>query len=148
MTWYDGGLRPPRPRELAQGQKMGSFTNGILFIGDEGTIMVSGAGGDPILIPEEKMRAYKKPPQTLPRSPGHYREWIDACKGGKPAGSNFDHAGPLAEAVLLGNIALRRVLRDKQATEKLLWDGPNLRFKNMPDANQFIHKEYREGWTL
>ncbi|MBW8041474.1 MAG: Gfo/Idh/MocA family oxidoreductase [Planctomycetes bacterium] len=141
LTWYDGGMRPPRPDELENDRQMG--TNGALFIGDKGKML----GGR--LIPEARMKEYKKPPKTLPRSPGHHQEWIDACKGGKPAGSNFpDHAGPLAEAVLLGNVALRPELKEKMNRAKLLWDGPNLKITNVPEANKFLHYEYREGWTL
>lgn len=141
LTWYDGGMRPPRPDELENDRQMG--TNGALFIGDKGKML----GGR--LIPDARMKEYKKPPKTLPRSPGHHQEWIDACKGGKPAGSNFvDHAGPLAEAVLLGNVALRPELKEKMNRAKLLWDGPNLKITNVPEANKFLHYEYREGWTL
>ena len=146
LTWYDGGLRPPRPAELEEGHRLGGYTNGILLVGDQGKIMTRGAGGSPVLIPTSRMKDYKRPPKTLPRSPGHYKEWIDACKGGKPAGSNFDHAGPLAETVLLGNIALRRPLRKKLADRRLLWDSENLRFTNLPEANEYIRREYREGW--
>jgi len=141
LTWYDGGMRPRRPDELEDGRQLG--TNGILFVGDKGKML------EARLLPESRMREYKKPPEMIPRSPGHHQEWIDACKGGKPAGSNFpDHAGRLAEAVLLGNVALRPELREKMNRTKLLWDGPNLKITNVPEANQFLHREYRDGWTL
>jgi len=140
LTWYDGGLRPPRPDELDQGQQMG--TNGILFIGDKGKML------EYRLIPESRRKEYGRPPQMLPRSPGHFVEWIEACKGGKPAGSNFDHAGTLAEVVLLGNVALRPELREKLTRTKLLWDGPNMKITNVPEANEFLHRQYRNGWTL
>jgi predicted dehydrogenase len=141
LTWYDGGMRPPRPDELENDRRMG--TNGALFIGDKGKML----GGR--LIPEARMQEYKKPPEVLPRSPGHHKEWIEACKGGEPAGSNFpDHAGPLAEAVLLGNVALRPEMKEKMNRTKLLWDGPNLKITNVPEANKFLHREYRQGWSL
>ncbi len=140
LTWYDGGLRPPRPEELEDGQHLG--TNGILFVGDKGKML------EYTLIPESKRKEFGNPPKVIPRSPGHYQEWIEACKGGKPAGSNFDHAGPLAEAVLLGNIALRPELKEKLTRTSLLWDGPNLKITNVPEANKFLRREYREGWTL
>ena len=141
LTWYDGGMRPPRPDELEDDRQMG--TNGALFIGDKGK-MLSGR-----LIPESKMSEYKKPDQTIPRSPGHHIEWIEACKGGKPAGSNFpDHAGLLAQAVLLGNVALRPELKERMNRTKLMWDGENMKITNIPDANQFLQREYRKGWTL
>jgi predicted dehydrogenase len=140
MTWYDGGLRPQRPADLDEEQVMGD--NGRLLIGDRGKIL-----GNRIL-PESRRREYPEPPKTLPRSVGHYQEWIDACKGGKPAGSNFDWAGPLTEVVLLGNIALRRGLREELTRKKLLWDGPNLRITNLEDANKYLQCEYRSGWSL
>ena len=141
LTWYDGGLRPRRPDELADGQQFG--TNGILFIGDKGKML------EYTLMPESKRKEYGKPPQMLPRSPGHFIEWIEACKGGKPAGSNFvDHAGLLAEVVLLGNVALRPELKETLTRTKLYWDGPNLKFTNMPEANEYLRRDYRQGWSL
>jgi hypothetical protein len=116
--------------------------NGRLIIGDKGKILGTK------LIPESKHKAYPEPAKTIPRSPGHYVEWIEACKGGKPPGSNFDWAGPLAETVLLGNVALRSELRKELTTMKLLWDGPNLRFTNLEDANKFVKREYRNGWQV
>jgi predicted dehydrogenase len=148
LMWYDGGLRPPRPVELEDGRSLGSFTNGQLFIGDKGKIMTGGSGDMPVIIPVSRMKDFQPPPKTLPRSPGHYQEWIAACKGGPPAGSNFDHAGPLAETVLLGNIALRRAMREKQSAKRLLWDPAAMQFPNAPEANQYVHREYRAGWTL
>jgi len=140
VTWYDGGMRPPRPEELEDGRQVGD--NGKLFIGDKGKML------DERIIPETKMKEYGKPKQLLDRSPGHHIEWIEACKGGKPAGSNFDHAGPLAEAVLLGNVALRPELKEIGNRKKLLWDPEKFEITNMPEANQFLRREYREGWTL
>ncbi|MBN2272110.1 MAG: Gfo/Idh/MocA family oxidoreductase [Sedimentisphaerales bacterium] len=140
VVWYDGGMRPPRPEELEDGRQVGD--NGKLFIGDKGKML-----GER-LIPESRMQEYGKPKQLLERSPGHHIEWINACKGGKPAGSNFDHAGPLAEAVLLGNVALRPELREKMNRTKLLWDPEKFEITNVPEANQFLRREYRAGWTL
>ena len=140
LTWYDGGLRPPRPPELEAGQQMG--TNGILFVGDKGKML------EHVLIPESLRKEYGKPPKMLERSPGHHQEWIDACKGGKPAGSNFNHAGPLAEAVLLGNVALRPAMKEKLTRVRLLWDSANMKITNIPEANQYLHRQYRQGWSL
>lgn len=141
LTWYDGGLRPPRPDEMDEGEQMG--TNGILFVGDKGKMF------EHRLIPESRRKQYGKPPQVLARSPGHFVEWIEACKGGKPAGSNFvDHAGLLAEVVLLGNVALRPELREALTRTKLLWDGRNMKIANVSEANEYLRREYRNGWTL
>ncbi len=116
--------------------------NGRLLVGDKGFLL-----GNRI-FPESRRQEFQQPPKTIPRSTDHYLEWIEACKGGKPAGSNFDWAGPLAEAVLLGNVALRVDLRKELTTAKLLWDGPNLRITNLEEANQFLRREYRQGWSL
>lgn len=100
------------------------------------------------LIPESRAIAYGKPPEKLARSIGHYKEWIAACKGGVPGGSNFDWAGPLTEVVLLGNVALRYELRDELINKKLQWDGAAMRFTNSDTANKFLRTDYRTGWTL
>ena len=135
IIWYDGGMMPPRPDELAPGRRMGGG-DGNLYVGDKGKMLGYR------LIPESRMRTYKRPPKTLPRSGGHYREWLDACKGGKPAGSDFaNHAAHLAEVVLLGNIAIR-------TRQKLVWDGENMRFTNCPEANKYVNPPYRKGWKL
>lgn len=141
LTWYDGGLRPPRPDEMDDGERFG--TGGILFVGDKGKMLGHR------LIPESRRREYRKPSQMIPRSPGHFVEWIEACKGGKPAGSDFArHAGLLAQVVLLGNVALRPEMKEKLTRTKLLWDGEKMEFTNVHEANQFLRREYREGWTL
>ncbi len=140
MHWYDGGIRPPRPAELEPQAQWP--VGGVLYVGDRGKIMHEPQGGTPMLIPLSRMRDFQKPDKTLPRVKGsHQQNWIDACKGGEPACSNFDYAGPMTEVVLLGNLALR--------TEGLLmWDGPNMRVTNNEAANQYVQREYRQGWTL
>ena len=141
LHWYDGGLLPPRPEELEEGREL-PREDGVIFIGDKGKILVEGWGGhSPRLIPESKMKAYERPPKTLPRSIGHHKEWIQACKGGEPGRSNFDFAGPLTEAVLLGTVSIR-------TGKRLHWDAPNMRVTNVPEANELLHYEYREGWAL
>lgn len=132
LNWYDGGLRPARPAELSPNSGMGD----VIFIGDNAKLMGYR------IIPEAKQRAYGKPPKRLPRSPGHYNEFVNACRGGEPAGSNFvDHSGLLSEVVMLGNVAVR-------SQNKLLWDGPNFKFTNDEAANKLLHREYRSGWSL
>jgi hypothetical protein len=133
LHWYDGGLKPPRPKDLEPGRGMGS----VIYVGEKGTMMGQR------LIPESRMKAYgERPPELLPRSVGHHREWVDACRGGEPAGSNFvDHGGLLTEVCLLGNVALH-------AGKKLTWDGPNMKVTNDPSANQYLRRTYRSGWSL
>jgi predicted dehydrogenase len=148
LVWYDGGLRPPRPPELEPRKEMGA--GGHLFIGDKGKILTQRGERrrSYTLIPESRAKEYGRPPKKIERSIGHYAEWVAACKGGKPAGSNFDWAGPLTEVVLLGNVALRPELREELTFKKLSWDGDAMRFTNSEAANKHLRTEYREGWTL
>jgi predicted dehydrogenase len=135
VAWWDGGLKPPRPEELEPGRKFGEG-DWLYIVGDKGKVY------DHRLIPESRAKEVGKPPQVLPRSPGHYQEWVNACKGGPAAGSNFvDHAAHLAEVVLLGNVAIR-------TKEKLLWDGLAMRVTNHEPANALLQPPYRQGWTL
>ena len=140
LTWYDGGLRPPRPPELEDSREMGRENEGLLFVGDKGSILCGFNGSDPRLIPESRMQEFQQPPKTLSRSPGNYREWIEACKGGKPGGANFEFEGPVTETVLLGNVALR-------TGKKLYWDGPNMKVVNPVEAQQYVTSEYRPGFS-
>ncbi len=117
-------------------------TNGALYIGDKG--VMSGH----VVMPKARREEFGRPEKVIPRSPGHYTEWINACKGGEPAGSNFDHAGPMTETVLLGNVALRRDIREKLFRTGLQWDAEKMEFPNVPEANQYVRREYRKGWTL
>lgn len=134
LTWYDGGLMPFRPDELEEDRKMGGG-DGMLYVGTKGKML------NHRLIPEARMKEYEQPEKTLPRSPGHYQEWLNACKDGEPAGANFDFAGPLTEVVQLGNIAIK-------TGKKLKWDSVNMTVTNCPEANQYINPPYREGWSL
>jgi predicted dehydrogenase len=146
MTWWDGGMMPPRPEELEEGRRMGDEDGGVLFIGDKGILMCGCYGRSPRLIPESRMRAYQQPAKVLDRIPkgdeGHEQDWIRACKGGKPACSNFDYSGPLSETVLMGNLAVRFPDR------RLLWDGERMEVTNDKDANAYVRRQYRQGWTL
>ena len=115
--------------------------DGSLFIGDKGLITTGTYGEDTRLIPVEKMENYQFPQPFLTRSPGHYRDWIMACKGGDPACSNFDVAVPFVEWMLLGTIALR-------FPGKLEWDADNMRFTNNTAANQYLTPTFRNGWSF
>jgi hypothetical protein len=141
LTWYDGGLMPARPDELEEGLHFGNPDDN-LYIGEKGKILGHR------LLPESRSKEYGKPPRVLPRSPGHHKEWINACKGGEPAGSNFDLSGPLTEVVLLGNVAVRMGQQLYEKGMKLYYDGPNMKVTNLPEANKYIRSEYREGWSL
>ena len=140
VTWYDGGLKPPQPEELQDRRKLPN--EGLLFVGDRGKILCGFTGDNPVLIPESKMKAFQPPPKTLPRSIGHDREWIEACKGGQDVpGANFEFSGPVTETILLGNVALR-------TGQQLAWDSANLKAANSAAAEKIIRPEYRQGWTL
>lgn len=134
LTWYDGGQKPPA--ELAPDVKLG--TNGSIYVGDLATLYVPHYWGEGKIV---KGEAKPRPKPTIPDSPGHYQEWINACKGGPAALSNFDKAGPLTEMVLLGNIALR-------TGKRCTWDPKSLSVPGVPEAEQLIRNEYRKGWVL
>jgi predicted dehydrogenase len=140
LYWYDGGLRPPKPRELeVDGKDMPE--EGLMFVGDKGKILAGFSGSNPRIIPESKMQAYKKPPETLPRPIDELGQWIRACKGGEPSGASFENIYPFAQTVCLGAIALR-------VDKKLKWDAENVRFTNSSEANNMIRRKYRKGWEL
>ena len=141
MTWYSG-LMPPRPDELEPGRDLSEdYGNGILFIGDKGKLMCPGWAGMPQLIPDSRMRAYERPPKTLPRVGDIYKDWINAIKTGTKASSDFEYSGPLTEVILLGVVAMR-------TEEKLYWDGPNMVATNHTEAQQYVQPEYYNGWVL
>ena len=139
MTWYDGKKQPPRPEELEPDRKW-DF-NGTLFVGDKGKLLFDGS---PRIIPEAKMKEFTRPEATLPRTPGndHHTDFFIACRGGRPAISNFDFASLVAESALVGNLSLRL------GNKRLEWDGPAMKAKNAPEAQPYVRREYRKGWTL
>lgn len=140
LFWYDGGLMPPRPDCLELDRDL-PRRGGSLIVGDQGAILSGVWGASPRIIPEQKMQQYEQPPQTIPRSQGHYRDWINACKGGPPASSNFEYGAPLTEIALLGVVALR-------TGATLHWDGPNMKAINAPQAEPFIHGHFRKEWEI
>jgi predicted dehydrogenase len=140
MTWYDGGLLPPTPSEMPAGKRLDG--NGVLYVGSKGKMYHGSHGGMPELLPEALHEQAKAVPKTMERSPGHYEEWLLACKGGPQPVSNFGYSGPLTEIILLGVLALRA------PRTRLEWDSANLRVKNAPELNQYVHTEYRKDWTL
>jgi len=146
VHWYDGGLLPERPEEL-ENDRVLDPEDGILFVGDKGKILVEGWGGQPPrFIPAARHSEFTPPAKNLPRSMGHYQEFIHACKTNAPTESHFGFSGPLTEAVLLGSVAIR--LGRELIGQKLLWDSAQLRVTNVPEANALLHYNYREGWTL
>lgn len=145
LTWYDGRLKPAIPANMDKNFRLEG--NGAMFIGEDGVIIHGshGAGGLR-LLPRAKAREYTQPEPSLPRvesgEGAHERDWIRACKDGKPASSSFEYGGPLSEMVLLGVLAMRvpdRLLR---------WDGAALAVTNNDEANALVNPPYREGWTL
>jgi predicted dehydrogenase len=141
MTWYDGGLLPPRPAELKDGQIMGDQNGGVLFVGSKGNLMTGCYGRNPVLLPEELDKNYKQPPATIRRindamGGGHEMDWVRACKESPESrvqtSSNFDYAGPLNEVVVMGNLAIR--LQDLK--RKLMWDGKEMKINNIADDDK------------
>ncbi|HEY1791412.1 MAG TPA: Gfo/Idh/MocA family oxidoreductase [Opitutaceae bacterium] len=142
LTWYDGGLQPPPPPQLPEGQLLPE--NGTLLVGSKATVFADTYYDKVTIIPEEKMAemASSLPPKTIPRvEGGHFKEWVRACKGGPKAGSNFDYSSRLTEVALLSNVAIR-------ARRPIDWDGEAMAVTNHPDANQFLKVAYRPGFGV
>lgn len=132
---------PALPTDRPTGGRAPADANGSLFIGEKGFITTGTYGENTRLVPVERMRDYKWPAELLTRSPGHYRDWIRAAKGGDPACSNFSIAGPFTEWILVGTLALR-------FPGKLEWDSAKMRVTNVPEANQLIKPKFRKGWSF
>jgi predicted dehydrogenase len=141
LTWYEG-QEPPRPPQLEEGR--GFYEQGgVVFKGDKGAIMCGVYGNSPQIIPRAAMQAYQRPEKTLPRIKGsHEQNWIDAIKAGGRASADFDYSGPLTELALLGNLAKRFPERE------LLWDNEAMKVTNHDEANEWVRRPYRDGWSL
>jgi len=135
LHWYHAKNGPPILKEKG----LPSKGNVCLFLGSKGMLLT---GYDKYkLYPEADFAGFQPPPKTIPKSPGFYKEWIDACKGGKPATCNFEYGGPLTETVLLGNLAYR-------LGEGFEWDAENLKAKGKPKADELIRPPFRDGWKV
>ena len=153
LHWMDGGIQPERPEELGPNEKFGDDGNGTLFIGTKGKMMASTYSANPLLLPTSRTKEVNVK-QTITRVPGqsegHYGQWIDACIAGygkNQLSSSFDVAGPLTEALLMANLAVRG--HDlKGGHIKYEWDNQNMRVTNFDAANQYVKRTYREGWSI
>lgn len=166
VSWYDGGLMPERPDELEPTEEFGNWDGGVLFIGTKGKLLADCYGANPRLLPLSKNESAKAVKQTIARVPGgeggHYLQWVNACLEGYGKGvtsSPFEYAGPFTESILMGNLAIRSALyTDPKVSgwgkskftgrKKLLWDAQNMKITNFDEANQFVKRQYTEGWSL
>jgi len=141
LTWYDGGLRPPLPKELEEdGEDLPP--EGMLIVGDEGKILADFMGTNFKLIPKRKQKRSKRPVEKFPELPSELDQWISACRGGKSSNASFKQAYPFSETILLGTIALR-------VRKKLVWSSDQKRFTNSQEANALLKRPaYRPGWVL
>ena len=135
LTWYQG---EDKPEPWSKGA-IPKWDSAVLFVGDRGMLLSD--YGKHVLLPEDTFRDYKRPAPTIPPSIGHHAEWMVACKTGSPTTCNFEYAGWLTEANHLGNVAYR-------AGVPLDWDADKLRDTNGPQADPFLRREYRKGWSL
>lgn len=155
LYWYDGGQLPERPAGLSDEDILGDIErdrqtgkprptgrNGSFFKGTKGIITQGTYGENPRLLPNSMMEGIEQPEQFLTRSPGHYNDWIRACKGGVAACSNFDYSGPFTEWIVMACIAYRF------PHQKLVWDAEKLEFINHKEASQYVTREYRKGWEV
>jgi hypothetical protein len=141
MQWHDGSKMPPKPKDLDEDFDLSD--NGILLIGDKGTMVCGGWSGPPSLFPASRRDGFQPPPKTIPRSIGHRAEWIQACKDKNPeaAKAGFAYSGPYTEALLVGNLAVR-------LQKPIEWDSAAMRATNAPEADPLIRKQYRTGFGI
>jgi hypothetical protein len=139
VTWYDGGLKPNKPEEL--GEEELKQEGGALYIGTKGKLIHDTYGAKPRLLPKSLHDSYGKPKQKLPRieNEAHEMNWVNAAKGKTQSSSPFEYAAHLTEIMLLGVVALR-------AGKKIAYDGANMRVTNVPQANDYLKRDYRQGW--
>lgn len=135
LTWYQGTRKP----KIWQEKGIPQWGSGVLFIGDSGMLLSDYRKH--MLLPEDKFADFQRPEPFIPKSLGHHAEWAHACKTGAPTTSNFEYAGLLTEANHLGNVAYR-------TGKKIIWDSENLQVTNAPEAERFIRRDYRKGWSL
>jgi hypothetical protein len=136
LTWYDGGKKPAA--ELSEGVALED--NGKLFVGSEGKLLLESKRGL-TLLPKAKFAGYKPPEPTLPRRIEIHKDWIRAIKKNDQTGCPFSYSGPMTEGYLLGNIALR-------VGRAIEWDAATMRISNCPEAQQYVRRDYRQGWSL
>lgn len=162
VSWYDGGLLPPRPEELGPEEPFGNWDGGVLLIGTKGKMLIDCYGANPRLLPTRLMKETTLPAPYLPRvTEGHYLQWVNACKAGYENGktsSPFSYAGPFTESILMGNLAIRSWLMknpnlkgwdDKYlGRKKLIWDAKAMKVTNFDEANEFVRGTSRPGWEL
>jgi len=135
LVWYQGQIKPPAWME----KRIPQWPDGYLFVGDKGMILAN--YGKHLLLPEQQYAGFTPPPKTIPDSLGHHQEWLHACKTGAPTTCNFGYSGPLTEATQLGNVAYR-------SGRRIEWNAKTMRIPNAPDAERFLRRTYRPGWSL
>ncbi|HZY39899.1 MAG TPA: Gfo/Idh/MocA family oxidoreductase [Mucilaginibacter sp.] len=154
MHWMDGGIQPTRPDELGPSESYGGEGgNGTLFIGTKGKMYASTYSDAATLLPKSLTKdanAPKKWARVPHGAEGHYAQWVEGCIAGygkTELSSSFDVAGPLTEALLMANLAVRgHSLKGGQL--KYVWDNDNMKVTNFDAVNQYVKRTYREGWTI
>lgn len=150
IYWYDGGNKPPHPKDLAKDVKLGEGDNGSLFVGSEGYATCDTYAGNPRLLPEEKFGRISGRPKKMEsvalKGRDNWKssqvEWLSAIKNGNQPGSNFEYSGPFTEWVVMGNLSLRF------PGQKLEWDAKNMVVTNNDAANEFVMRDYKNGLSL
>ncbi|WP_316827135.1 Gfo/Idh/MocA family oxidoreductase [Pedobacter miscanthi] len=162
LHWMDGGIQPERPEELGADETFGDGGNGTLFIGTKGKMMSETYSANPKLLPLSRNKDIKvaaKYARVPDGANGHYKQWVEAAIAGygkQEVSSPFEIAGPLTEALLMANLAIRSFDIQKTVNgkvtypgryTKMLWDNDNMKVTNFDEANQFVKREYRKGWN-
>lgn len=135
LTWHQGTMKPKQWTD----KQIPQWGDGVLFVGSKGMLLAD--YNKHVLLPEDQFKDFTPPPQSIPPSLGHHKEWLHACKTGGKSTCDFSYSGPLTEANHLGNVAYR-------AGKRIEWDAANMKIPNAPDAERFLRRDYRSGWSL
>jgi predicted dehydrogenase len=162
--WYDGRIGDdpgdgPKARGVRRGQpnlppllvemkkkypSQKFVDSGTLYVGEKGILYTDTCGQEMHTLPKEQMQAIPEPPKSLPRPKSSFEDFLDACRDGRTdTATSFDYAARLTEFILLGNLA-----QHAGAGKQVVWDGPNMKVTNLPELNQWLKREYRQGWQF
>lgn len=167
LNWYDGGIMPDLPDELKDDEFIGDGGGGTVMYGDKGILVTDTYSRNARLLPSGLMSLFSRPEPTLKRieggMDGHIANFVQGCLTGSPTSSDFSRAGRLTEIVLMGNLAVRSFQHKERVPpafpggrpgfeypgrRKLQWDGAKMKIVNYEKANEWVKREYREGWSL
>jgi predicted dehydrogenase len=140
VEWFDGEMYPPEEvQSIALSEGFSEYPEeAAMVIGSKGALLLPHRSG-PVLFPRAQ---FQKCPRNVKKGPDHYHRFVDACLGGEKTASSFGQSGPMAEAIILGTVAIR------MPGETLIWEPRGLCIPNSPEATRLLRRTYRKGWEV